>query len=265
MARRAIGVVGGVGPYAGLDLNRKIYEQCMACSDQDHVNVYLISAGGHIPDRTDYLLRRQTQNPADGILAVLRQLDRLGVPVAAVPCNTSHAGPIFSRVREGLQSEAAQIRLLHMIEELGRFLREQLPAARRIGVLATDGTVASNVYGECLRRYGLEVLYPDQGQQRRVHAAIYDPDYGIKANGQPVTARARRQVLEAFRALGARGADAVVLGCSELPLAVRPGMLEGCPIVDSTAVLARALVREVAPEKLRPPAWERPRRQQVAR
>ncbi|KAB7622860.1 aspartate/glutamate racemase family protein [Alkalilimnicola sp. S0819] len=262
---RAIGIVGGVGCFAGLDLNRKIYQHSLARTDQEQVSVYLLSAGARIADRSAFLLGRSEVNPASGILQVLRMLDEMGVAVAAIPCNTAHAAPIFDPVVGQLQAEERRIRLISMVDALADHLLAEAPRLTRLGVLATSGAVRADVYGLALQRWGVEVLYPGERRQRALQAALYDPDYGIKATGQPVSLKARTALLDALQDLRLRGAESVVLACSELPLAVRPGVLAGCPIIDATAVLARALLREVAPARLRPLNWERQGRPKTAR
>jgi aspartate racemase len=101
---------------------------------------------------------------------------------------------------------------------------------------------------------GIEVVYPVSAVQHElVHAAIYDTGYGIKAFSDPITEQARRGVLEAARhLLQEQDTDALVLGCTELPLVIRSESLFGKPVIDPTLLLARALVRKAAPEKLRP-------------
>ena len=86
----------------------------------------------------------------------------------------------------------------------------------------------------------------------RLTGAIYNPNTGIKAHSSPVTQEARSEVLLAVRELVERGAQAVILGCTELPLAVPESAFEGTPLIDPARMLARALVRAADPDRLRP-------------
>ena len=90
----------------------------------------------------------------------------------------------------------------------------------------------------------------DEALQRKVHAAIYDRDYGIKAAGR-VTARAAADLQGALDQLRDQGAGAVILGCTELPLAFPGRAYEGLPLIDPSLILARALIRETRPAQLR--------------
>jgi len=252
----SIGIVGGIGPYAGLDLNRKIFEQTIARRDQDHLDVVLLSWPSRIPDRTAYLLNESSANPVGGIVDCLQSMDQLGVTVAGIACNTAHSPKLFGEVVRRLESVGCRIKVVDMISEVARVLSGNAVRGKRVGVLATTGTVRANAYGSRLREAGIEAIYPDDGiQENIVHPAIYDTQYGIKAHSDPVTQQAQTAIMEAGRhLLVERQAEALILGCTELPLAITSQTLFGKPVIDPTLLLARALVREVAPEKLRSPS-----------
>ena len=108
-----IGIIGGVGPFAGLDLQRKILEQTVAAADQEHLPVISVSWPGPIADRTEYLLGRVPENPAYAILEQLRLLAAAGATVAGIPCNTAHAPAIFDVIRAGVAAE--DLSLIHIL------------------------------------------------------------------------------------------------------------------------------------------------------
>ena len=234
-----IGIVGGVGPYAGLDLQRKLLEQTVAARDQDHLPVIAVSWPGRIPDRTEYLLGRVTENPAGALLEQLRLLAGAGAGIAAIPCNTAHAPAIFDIIRAGVAGFAPPLRLLHMIDETAAHLRIHHPTLTTVGVLSATGTWRARLYPAALESLGYRAVVPDEAMQNTlIHPAIYDPGYGIKATGA-VTARARADLTQAIAALREQGAEAILLGCTELPLAFLGRAYEGIPLIDSTLVLAR--------------------------
>lgn len=241
-----IGIVGGVGPYAGLDLQAKILSETVATRDQDHLPVIAVSWPGEIPDRTAFLLGETAANPAKPILRQLRLLSEMGATVAGIPCNTAHAAPIFDVIAAGVAGFDRPLGLLHMIRELAAYLAAQHPGPRRVGVLSTTGARTVRLYPNLLEPLGYEVIEVDERMQRElIHPAIYDRGYGIKAHGR-MTARARADLLAAVAALKELGAEAVVLGCTELPLALPEDVVAGLPLVDPTRVLARALVGAVS-------------------
>lgn len=249
-----IGIVGGVGPYAGLDLQARVLQQTIATRDQDHLPVVSVSWPGEIADRTAFLLGEADENPAAALVRQLAVLGRAGATVAAIPCNTAHAPAIFDAVEAGLARVEPRPRLLHMIREVAGHLAEHLPGVRTIGVLSTTGTYRVRLYPALLEPLGYRLVAPDEALQTAViHPAIYDPQVGLKALGR-VTTETRAALERGIAALRAQGAEAILLGCTELPLAFPEPAFGGLPLVDPTLVLARALIREVAPERLR--AWE---------
>jgi len=249
---KTIGIVGGVGPYAGIDLNRKIFEQTLAGTDQDHLRVVLISWSELIPDRTEFLLGNEGKNPGVPIARVIGALEAAGAEVVGIPCNTAHSPEIFSVIGDRCRKNGYRAKILHMIREVAAFLREDFPEIRRVGVLATNGTVRSGLYRQILEPEGFEVVYPSESTQtQKVHRMIYDQAFGIKVQSSPVTEVARKELHGAMRELVEAGSDGIVLACTELPLAITENRFAGRPLIDATLVLARALVREAAPQQLR--------------
>ncbi len=248
-----IGVIGGMGPYAGLDLVRKIFDQTQAALDQEHLPVAMLSYAHCIQDRSAYLFGEAAENPAYAIAEVARRLDGLGATVAGIPCNSAHAPRIFDAVKAQLCASGHRIRLLHMIEEAARYAREHVNGIRRIGALSTLATYRLGLYQPVIEAAGFETVMPDEDQARLVHRSIYDPAYGIKAQSNPVTETARGLLLDAIAHLRHKGAEAVMLGCTELPLAISESEFDGTLIIDPTLALARALIRETYPRKLLQP------------
>jgi aspartate racemase len=250
--RNAIGVLGGLGPYAGLDLVREIFDQTDAGRDQDHLPVTLISYPGRIPDRSTWLADHTAPNPVPAMLEVLRRLDEAGCAVAGIPCNTAHAPALYEALEAGLRDDGRQLRLLHIVDAIVEHVREVAPGVQRVGVLATNASLEARLHEIGLEEAGMDALDPDDELQvRLVQPSIFDSEWGLKAMSDPPSPRARAALLEAIEHLGAKGAGAVVLGCTELPLAVPEPVHAGVPLVNSTRALARALIRATHPGKLK--------------
>jgi aspartate racemase len=248
-----IGIVGGAGPYAGLDLLRKVFDNTLAGSDQEHLDAVLLSMPSVISDRTGYLLGTTGENPAFAIAGILIKLETIGAQVAGIACNTAHAEEIFSVIMDRLKEQDSRIRLLHMIDETIAYLGRAHPGLSRIGVLSTTGTYRSGVYTKALDKMAYSAVLPPPGMQERlIHPAIYDPEYGIKSRSDPVHPRARENLLSGITYLEQQGAEAVILGCTEIPLAVSAERSVRVPLIDPAWILARALIRSVDPEKLKP-------------
>lgn len=248
---KTIGLVGGMGPYAGVDALNKILSETRGFHDQDHLPVVLASFPDRIPDRGRYVLGQSDENPAHAIFEIIRWLDSQDVAVAGIPCVTAHCDPIFSVVRDLVSVTGCRLKLLSLVDETLAYIREMDPGIRRVGALSTTASYRSRLFIDALRDAGYEAIEQDPRiQDELVNPAIFDAGFGIKAAANPVTDRARGFVIEAIRHLAASGAEAVILGCTELPLAVTEAEIEGVRCIDPTRALARALIREAAPERL---------------
>ena len=251
-SEKIIGIVAGAGPFASLDLLRKILEQTVAVKDQDHLTIASLSQSSQIPDRTGYLLGQGSVNPAHAIVDQLIRLEKMGASVAGIACNTSHASPIFQVILDQLRASNSQIKLLHLIKEVVQYVQKQHPQIERVGILSSTGTYRTRLYPDIFEPTGLTVILPTTVlQEQLINRAIYDPEYGIKACGE-VTRAARENLMEGVRYLQQKGAEAIILGCTEISLAIRENKIDGTIVVDPTLILARALIREANSTKLRP-------------
>ena len=251
MSDAHIGIVGGVGPLAGVDLARKIMSNTVASTDQDHIPLTLISTPSSIEDRTRFLLGESIINPAHAVVSIIGQLATAGATVIGIPCNTMHAPPIFDIIVRETRFSHPAIEIVSMVEAVIRTIRERFDAHSPIGILTTSGGYRTALYSSALDRAGLNSIVPDEHGQSLVHEAIYSPEYGIKAHPERIPQRALDVIAGAVQALADRGVRAVLAGCTELAYAIAEPTVYGVPIVGSTEVLARALIARATPEKLR--------------
>lgn len=250
---KVIGIIGGMGPAAGVDLARKLVAQTRAAADQEHLPFILVSYPDRVADRTAFLGEGKGVNPGGDIARLVRQLEASGASVIGMACNTAHATAIMSVVRADLERWKSAVTFLHMIEEVARFITSEYPACRKIGILSTTGTYRSRVYPDLLGARGLEVVVPDEQEQAQlVNESIFHPGYGIKAHADTISERVRENLVRVISRFKKQGVQAVVLGCTEFSLVFTGPAVEGLPVIDSNLVLARALIREAAPAKLRP-------------
>ena len=162
-----------------------------------------------------------------GDLLAAGRLERLGAELLAICANTMHL--VADQVRA-----AVDIPLVHLIEVVADAAQEA--GLKRLGLLATDYTMTSPLYPDVCTPRGIEVIVPGEEDRAAVHASIYDElTRGI------VSARSKAISYEAAVRLVEDGADAIVLGCTELALVLGPGDL-AVPVVDTTALHCRALV-----------------------
>jgi aspartate racemase len=247
-----IAVVAGVGPYAGLDFQRKILDNTIALRDQDHANLIAISCPSLVPDRTAWLMDPlEHADPGEGLFTCAKMAWTLGAKALVIACNTAHANKIFSPLAVRVQQELPGIQLVHMIKACANYIVEHTPY-RRIGLLATKGTHNARVYHEYINQtVGLELVEPEQRGIEKIHNAIYNPEFGIKVTGTPVSNRAESIVAAEIWRLEDMGVDAVILGCTELPLATGHKEYE-LPLIDPGVFAARELLKAAVPDRLRP-------------
>lgn len=226
-----IGILGGMGPAATVDFYSKIVEATPAANDQGHRRI-VIWSDPTVPDRTEALQGR-APDPTPWLREGVERLQEAGATHIAIPCNTAHA------FLPGLLSHV-DVPVVHMIDEVARALAGETPPVRRAGLLATDGTVGSGLYQDWLHRRGVEVIVPDARDQEAVMTAIRSIKAGWR--GVPETAALAAVADRLARA----GAEAVVAGCTEIPLCLATTDVT-VPLVDPARVLAGVMVELTRP------------------
>lgn len=227
-ARRLVGVLGGMGPLATVDFMRKVIDATPAERDQDHVPM-LVHAVPQIADRTA-AIATGSDEPFRALLAGLRILERSGVALVAMPCNTAHAW--FDRL-----AGSTDVELLHIADAVRRRIgRAPDRPSEAIALMATTGTVRAGFYQRYLTTTAPErrMIAPSPAIQSGIMAAIE----AVKAGD---LAAAGERAGQAAEALLAAGADRLLLACTELPIALR-GTALATRCVDATACLAEACV-----------------------
>ncbi len=225
MDKKVIGIIGGMGPLATADLFRKIVLNTKAEKDQDHIRV-LVDNNTNIPDRTGAILAGG-KDPVPELTKSAKALSAMGADLLIMPCNTAHY------FHKSVQ-ESVNIPVLHMIEITMEALKKR--GVKKAGLLATDGTVQSGIYQNVFDESGIELIKPDEKGQKTVMSLIYD---GIKASKWDFDTT---DVKKAMESLFDMGAEVLILGCTELPLAKEMYNLDYLS-VDPTLELARAAIK----------------------
>ncbi len=230
---RMLGVLGGMGPLASAAFMRALTLETPAERDQDHIPAILWS-DPRVPDRTA-ARNHGGPDPLPALLRGIRGLEAAGCGAIAIPCNTAHGW--FAQMQA-----ATSLPILHIVDAASVDLRRQGVAAGPIGLMGTTATLAMRLYQE---RMGIECLTPDDAMMQ----SHLMPAVGlVKANR---VAEAYAPLAEVARHLRARGAAAVVLGCTEIPLGVAAGPPLEFPVVDTVAALARAAIGWALAERQR--------------
>lgn len=228
-AAEVMGVLGGMGPEATIDFFGKVVRKTEAKKDRDHLRI-IIDNNPKVPDRTAAILHGG-ESPVKELVRSARALQRAGATFIAIPCVTVH------HFHSELQART-KLPVLHIVHETVKVLRRRVPGVRQVGLLATSGTIGAGLFHNALKRHRIAVLVPpDEAQEKLVMAAIY----GIKASGPGV--EPRRMVRKAAEELVARGAEAIIAGCTEIPLVLADGDLK-VPVIDTLDALAAAAIRK---------------------
>lgn len=224
-----VGVIGGVGPLATAYFLNHVVRLTVADRDQDHVDMIVLNHAT-IPDRTAFILGASGEDPGPVLARDAQRLEAFGADFLVMPCNTAH---YFTQQ----VIDSITVPFVSIIATTVDAARERVPGLQAVGLLATSGTASSGVYQDAFDAHGVATLTPGESDQAIVSSIIYDQ---VKA-GLPADLHALRGVVER---LAARGAQVVVLGCTELSVvAVDHGLLTDPLYIDSTDQLARATIR----------------------
>ena len=195
-----LGIIGGMGPEATQVMYRELIEFTDARRDQDHLDV-LIYSHASMPDRTAAIESGDTAEVRALLAADARKLRQAGADVLAIPCNTSHC--FISDVEN-----AVDIPVVNMVEEAAAHIARK-PDIKKVGILATDGTLRTGLYRKALENLGLEAFEPDEKHQKIVMRIIYDQiKAGEKGDRDDFAA------VDLF--LKKNGCDGAILACTEL-------------------------------------------------
>jgi aspartate racemase len=218
---RVVGIIGGMGPEATVDLMRRVLAKTPATDDQDHVHL-IVESNPKIPSRIAHLIDGTGADPTPELTRIAVNLQRAGADALAIPCNTAHAYAHSIR-------RAVSIPLLDMVE----LTVDQIANSRRVarvGLLASSAVIATELYAKAFANHGITVVYPDA--QDEVMALI-------KAVKRGDTGPQIRAALGALAHGLANRADALLIGCSELSV-ISAGITT--PYVDSLDIQAQAIV-----------------------
>ena len=218
---RKVGIIGGMGPEATVDLMRRVLAKTPANDDQDHIHL-IVESNPKIPSRIAHLIERTGADPTPELIRIAVNLQRAGADALAIPCNTAHAYADSIR-------RSVSIPLLDMVS----LTVDQIAVSgrtTRVGLLASTAIHTTGLYAKALSAQGIATVLPSR--QEDVMALIK----GVKRGD--TGAQAQAALGEVAREVAAR-ADALLVACSELSV-ISAGIT--VPFVDSLDVLAQAIV-----------------------
>ena len=223
-----LGVLGGMGPLATADFLGKLVENSPALVDQDHVPV-IVYGDCTTPDRTASIVGTGP-SPLPKLLAGITLLNQTGVKAICIPCNSAHCW--YDEL-----SAASSVPVFHIVKASAEQVRKKKPDAKTVGVLSTFGTHQMGIYRDTLAAMGYAVVAPSEDE---FHTLVSPAIAMIKANRLD---EAEDVFREAASRLRARGAEIIILGCTEIPIGMRRQYRETPALfVDSNDALALAVI-----------------------
>lgn len=219
---KTIGVIGGMGPLATVQLYERIVMKTYAKKDQDHIHV-IIDSNTNIPDRTEAIFG-MGESPINELIKSAKLLESYGADILIMPCNTAHY--FINDIKKNIN-----IQIINMIEEAVKFTYNKYSNKAIVGILATDGTIKTRIYEKYYSDYGIKTVTPNK-TQNKVTKFIYDIIKGGRLE------EGTDLLFEAVNELKELGANTFLLGCTELSSAQYIYNLDSNDFINPLEILA---------------------------
>lgn len=226
MKEKVVGILGGMGPEATVDLMSSIIKATHAEHEEDHLRI-IVDNNPKMPSRQDAIIHG-TESPVPAMVETAKNLQNAGADFVIIGANTAHY--FYDEV-----SAQVDIPFLHIIDETIKEIQNVLPNVKKVGVLATNAAVQAHLYDKSCDKFGVEIIPASDTMQNQIHDAIFDFKYNSLSpkNIQWATEVAEYLIKE--------GAEALIMGCTEIPLILRE-VAFGVPVVDPNEIIAKVAV-----------------------
>jgi aspartate racemase len=214
-----LGVIGGLGPLATLKFYELLMKKQNAGTEQDYLDV-LIYSKPSIPDRTAFITGKSGVDPFGSLLDAGKVLEKAKVHVIAIPCVTAHF--FYEKLVRQIK-----VPIINIVQEIVKDIHKQ--GIKKAGLLATDGTLKAGLFYTEMKKYGIEIIKPTEEEQKTLMEIIY---VSLK-RGENLHENIFKRLA---MGLNHRGAETVILGCTELSLAA-DGM--DFDVTDPLSILSR--------------------------
>lgn len=232
--KQTIGILGGMGPDATVNMFNLIIRFTKAGTDQEHIPVIIVS-DPKVPDRSAAILSGGP-SPLPMLAEGAKKLEDAGADLIVMPCNTAHY--YYDEIIKHIN-----VPFLHLQRETIRYIKNMKRGLASFGLLATTGTIETGLYQGLFDEEGLKLITPDRKGRAKIMESIYG-EKGLKAG---FTEEPRRLLLEVIEHLKGQGAESIIAGCSEISFALKAEEL-GLPVIDPIAITVKAAILEVGYE-----------------
>ena len=234
---KKLGILGGMGPAASNEFVTRLVAKTPATKDQDHIP-FVLWSDSTIPDRSTSMLNKDDK-PLPYLLAGIQGLKIAGCTTIVIPCNTAHFW--FSHLEK---IAAWNAKIIHIVDSVTDALRDINVTNDKIGIIGTKATIEYGLYQYKLNKLGWECITPTKEQMD----TLVNPAINlIKASNMD---QAHEMLMTVIHSLINKGAKAVVLGCTEIPLSIRENTVQDTPIINSIDSLVMSAIKEFKKEKI---------------
>jgi aspartate racemase len=227
--KKTIGILGGMGPEATAYFYELIIKKTKVEKDQDHIPT-IIWSNPRIPPRTDAILE-QGPSPVPLLVEGVRRLRKAGADFIVMPCVSAHYFYDEVLAREDFP-------FLNILDEALKWTNKNLPELKKAGLISSTGTLRSRLFHEAFKKEGIDVIGPEDQEQEKVKEAIFGRK-GIKAGyteGEP-----GKIIVDTAHTLIDRGAEAIIAGCTEVPLVLKEEDIP-VPLIEPMSAMAEAAI-----------------------
>jgi len=229
--KKTLGILGGMGPEATSFMFDLFIKTTKAKKDQDHPKI-IIYSNPEIPPRTDAVFK-SGESPVPYLIKGVKILKKAGADIIVMPCITAHY--FITEVRKELN-----FKFISLIEESVIWAKNKIPEISKAGLLSSSGTIKSEIFHKAFRKKGIELMIPEKSEQDTVMDSIFGKN-GIKAGFK--TGTSRKNILQTAASLINRGAQAIIAGCTEIPLVLRPDDIN-VPYIEPMHITVNAALKE---------------------
>jgi aspartate racemase len=223
---KRLGVLGGMGPAASAEFLVRLINQTPAKKDQDHIPTILWS-DSRVPDRSTSM-RNGDDAPLPYLIEGVQGLKNAGCTCIVIPCNTAHFW--FHELNK-------HARIIHIVDSVADALRNVKVINTTIGVMGTQATIELGLYQYKLNKLGWDCIVPSKEEMN----TLVQPAINlVKANN---IVDAHPMLMNVINSLIDRGAESVILGCTEIPLSITEDTVRGIPVINSIDSLVKAAIQ----------------------
>jgi len=227
---KRLGILGGMGPAASAEYVVRLIQQTPATCDQDHIP-FVLWSDPTVPDRSTSLLNKDDK-PLPYLLAGIKGLFSAGCNLIVIPCNTAHFW--YSE----LVRQNPRVTIIHIVDSVADALRDVNVTNSTVGLMGTQATIELGLYQYKLNKQGWDCIVPTKEEMD----TLVQPAIDLVKAGDMIKSHA--MLMSVVDSLITRGATAVVLGCTEIPLAVRESQQGNIPLINSIDSLVKSAIKQ---------------------